>query len=139
MIAQLTAEPALFYELTGYSHNAFLALWDEFAPLFQAREDDRLARVVNYGNWSGGKPTLDVQHQLFATLIWLNTRLHPDGIGQLFGVHSSTVARYRKRVLAALLPCEGYRPMPWPMPSEYKSLDELMTQYPTLQAIVELP
>jgi hypothetical protein len=139
MIAQLVTEPALFHNLTGYSHDAFLALWDEFAPLFQAREDDRLARMVSYGNWGGGKPTLDVQHQLLATLVWLNTRLHPNSVGQLFGVHPSTVARYRRRVLAALLPCEGYRSMPWPMPSEYKSLNELVTLYPTLQAIVELP
>jgi len=134
----LRSFPKVFRALTGLDVSEFDDLVRDILPRWEKAEHRRLARR-NRKRAIGGGPHFDlsVTDQLLLTVIWLRRYLTYEVLGFLFGVSDTTAGRYVQRLLP-LLEKSGWDTMRRPAPGRraHRSLDDLFTEIPELQAVV---
>jgi hypothetical protein len=137
----LVKQPSSFRTLTGVSISEFEALFDQFEPVWQALEQERLLRHPRQRQIGGGrKYALDLKSQLVVTLVWIHLYLTTQTLGILFGLSKSAISRDTRRALTALRQV-GTNSLWWhepPAKNEGKSLAQALAQTPDLLAILDV-
>ncbi|HIP73186.1 MAG TPA: hypothetical protein EYH05_17535 [Anaerolineae bacterium] len=128
----MTADEEALARLSGLRIAEFEALYHDFDVIWQVMQIERL----NYAGrqtapGAGRKYAVGRREQLLSVLLWSHLGLHPRDISRLLGVHVSTFARIRQRVLAVLdrLDVE----IEIPDRNAYKEIDQLAEAYPELR------
>jgi DDE superfamily endonuclease/Helix-turn-helix of DDE superfamily endonuclease len=99
----LSQRPQDFRQLTGISLEEFEILYQQFVPLWQKSERQRLKRPHRQRVIGGGRAyKLDLPTQLLMTLVWIHLYLTTAALGVLFGVNKSAISRNSRRVLGVL-------------------------------------
>jgi transposase len=137
----LSKRPSAFRSLTGISLVEFERLFEQFVPLWQQSEHQRLQRPDRQRAIGGGHPFhLDLRTQVVMTLLWLHLYLTTETLGVLFGVHKSAISRNSRRVLAVLRRL-GERSVWWSEPPgrfEGRSLPEALAAFPDLLSVLDV-
>jgi transposase len=137
----LSRRPRAFYNLTGISLAEFDRLFDQFVPLWQQAEQQRLARATRQRAIGGGHPYgLDLRSQVVMTLLWLHLYLTTDTLGVLFGVDKSAISRNSRRILRVLRQL-GEQSVWWSEPPERgagRTLAEALVAFPDLLSVLDV-
>lgn len=103
MYQTLIADEELFARLSGFRVAEFQELCQEFDMAWQtlqAEKQNYAGRQTAPG--AGRKFVVEQREQLLSVLLWSHLELHPKAVSGLLGVHVSTFARIRQRVLNVL-------------------------------------
>lgn len=137
----LSKRPSSFRNLTGISLGEFEELYQQFVPLWEQAEIERLSRQNRQRAIGGGHPyRLDLRTQLLMTLLWLHLYLNMDTLGFFFGVHKSAISRNSRRVLQVLRQI-GESTLWWSEPpSKYQGrrVAEALADFPDLLTVLDV-
>ncbi|HRQ42423.1 MAG TPA: hypothetical protein PLD25_31290 [Chloroflexota bacterium] len=131
----MTADEEFFIRLTGFSIAEFERLYRDFEVVWGRLQAERVhyaGRQTTPG--AGRKFAIHPREQLVAVLLWSHISLHPQAVSRLLGIHISTFARIRQRVLAALHRLDVEIAIP--DRNDYQEIDQLTEAYPELQWLV---
>lgn len=120
----LSEDQETFHCLSGLQVADFDALYDDFAAAWSRLKMER-RRYTGQAQPSraGRKFAVSLRDQLLSVLLWFNLGLHPQDLSKLLGVHLSTFARIRQRVLAVLYDLN--MPVEPPEPHQYQRIGYL--------------
>jgi len=136
--ALLQKNPGLFPALTGLSAGEFDELYLAVTPVWNEVEQTRLHRPRRQRATGGGRTyTLDRQHQLLMTLMWLHLSLNTAALGELFGVDKSTASRNTRRMRVGLIQTDAT--VTWPEPPQRgqgKNINQVFAEHPLLRDVL---
>ena len=93
----LTQHPLVFHRLLGVSIARFDQKIEQILPLWARRRD-------NYEQGGRSHAIKDINNQLMALLLYYRCDISYAFLGELFGVHETTVLRTIKRLESSVLP-----------------------------------
>lgn len=138
----LSKQPNSFRNLTGISVKEFAQLFEQFEPLWEQGEQERLAHPNRKRAIGGGRPYgLDLRSLVVMTLVWMHLYLTMETVGLLFGVHKSAISRNTARVLKILRQL-GENSLWWSEPPtkhmQGRSLNQALADFPDLLSILDV-
>lgn len=99
----LSQDEETFHCLSGLQVADFDALYEEFAATWSLLMVERHRYTGRLQpSRAGRKFAVTLRDQLLSVMLWSNLGLHPQDLSELLGIHLSTFARVRQRVLTVL-------------------------------------